>query len=89
MKTKTMEAIKDAQAEMMKLAEEAGLDVGTDTYMMVKQFGENQALVVEVTYDEDNKRTLKTHCLDTFFLGEKSEDTLDIYTTRRTENELL
>ena len=38
-----MEAIKDAQAEMVKLAKEAGLDVGTDTYMMVKQFGNNQA----------------------------------------------
>lgn len=79
MKIKTMEAIKDAQAEMVKLAKEAGLDVGTDTYMMVKQFGNNQALVTEVTYDEDNKRTIKTQCLDTFFMGEKSEDTLDIY----------
>ena len=81
MKIKTMEAIKDAQAEIVKLAKEAGLDVGTDTYMMVKQFGNNQALVTEVTYDEDNKRTLKTLCMDTFFMGEKSEDTLDIYNT--------
>lgn len=79
MKIDTLEAIKDAQAEMVKLVEEAGLDVGEDTYMIVKQFGDNQAMIVEIDYDDNNKRILKTRVMDTFFLGEKSDDTLNIY----------
>lgn len=79
MKIDTQEAVLDMQAEAVKIVEEAGMNPGEDEYVVVKKFGKDQAIILEIKVNDENKRVLKIHVTDSFFIAEESKNTLDIY----------
>lgn len=79
MKIDTQEAVLDMQAEAVRIVEEAGMNPGEDEYVVVKKFGKDQAIILEVTVNDEEKRVCKMHVTDSFFIAEESKNTLDIY----------
>ena len=57
------------------LGEEA---VGTDEWTFVKQFADDQAIIIHPEED-DGERTINVRVNDEIFIGAKSEDWLDIF----------
>lgn len=80
-KVDTQEAITKTVGEAIDIVKKAlGEDaVGTNEWTFVKQFADDQAIIIHPENNDDGERTINVRVNDEIFIGDKSENWLDIF----------